>query len=348
MTQTRAWVGTMGLLVALAALGGCDRARPVADTASQTPEAAAALAKARRSALWRPRNPEVQLALGKAAYDASLYNDAYAAYRRAVTLAPSNPKAALGMAEVSAKLHNPGEALEWIGRVRVLQPGNTEVLQLEGRMLLLAGRFEEATAALQRAVAAQPDSGANWLNLASAYAVRGRDLEAVAAARRAVARRPDEPVAHLALAGHLQRIRQLPEAEREYRTVLRLDHANAAAMTSLAQLLLDQKRNLEEARLLATKACDSDAERPRAAVIAAWIMHLQGKTARGAEELRKLINSNPHNPEAWTKLAIMLRALGDDQKADEVERKGKAFVPPTGQMRGYADDRNGAPVPAHD
>jgi len=344
--RPRLVAASLGLLAALA-LAGCQKDQPSAG-GGLAPKLGQRLARARRDAFWHPRRLAAQLALGQAAYEAGMHNDAYAAYREAVTIEPGSYDACLGMALVNAGLHDPSEALDWAKRADGVRPGRPEVLQLQGRMLLLSGRFDDAAATLRRALAARPDSAASWLSLSSVYAVQGRYGEAISAARQAVKLRPADAVTHMALAMHLQRAGQLRDAEGEYRTVLRTDPANAGAMTALAQVLLDQKRNLPEALQWAIKASDTATERAPATVIAAWIMHLRGDTRRAAGELLKLVNADPHNPEAWSKLALMLRALGEPDKAARAEQQARAYLRSASPLRAYVDRQDGGPEPAHE
>lgn len=343
----------IALAVVLAALlgTGCRPAAPpqlAAPEGESVQDVAQRLARARRAAFWRPHNPKVLVKLGQAYLDAGLFNDAYGAFRRAADADPKSFDACLGLAKANAKLHDPSEALDWLSRARVLDPQNLEAAQLEGRLLLMAGRFEKAVDTLRAAAASDPSSAATWLNLASAYAVQGRDDEAVAAAQHAVQAKPDSPTTHLAFAMLLRRARRLSEAEAEYRKTLDLAPKDPAAMVGLASLLVDQKRKLEEARQLATKATDDDAYRPEAAVVAAWAMHLQGDTRRAAGELAKLVDSNPHNPEAWKRLAIMLRQLGNKTAADEAAKRAAIYVSASNPVAAYADQKNGGPVRAKD
>jgi tetratricopeptide (TPR) repeat protein len=344
--RPRLLVASLGLLAALA-LAGCQRDQPAAG-AGLPPKLNQRLARARRDAFWHPRRLTAQVTLGQTAYEAGMYNDAYAAFHEAVTIDPGSYDACLGMALANAGLHDPSQALDWARRAAALRPGTPEVLQLQGRMLLLSGRFDAAAATLRRALAARPDSAASWLSLSSAYAVQGRYAEAISAARQAVKLRPDDAVPHMALAMHLQKAGQLRDAENEYRAVLRADPANAGAMTALAKVLLDQKRRLPEALQWAVKASDTATERAQATLIAAWIMHLQGDTRRAAVALGKLVGADPHNPEAWAKLALMLRALGEADKADAADREARAYLRPSSPVRAYVDRRDGGPEPAQE
>lgn len=332
----------------LLALGGCRPAPPAAqEQADKSPEQIRRnLNRALRGAWWHPRRADAQLALGDANFEAGFFNDAYAAYRRAAELDPQNLQACLGLARVNAKLRDPGEALDWLNRALRLEPRNSEALQLRGRLLLMAGRFDQAVDSLKQALAVEPANASTWLNLSSAYAAQGLDAEAVSASRQAVRLRPDSPIAQYAFGLQMHRLGQLTEAEAAFREVLRLDPKYAPAMVDLAQTLLDRKRKLEEARQLATAASDYDTVRNRAVVLAAWITYVQGDKTRAIQDLAKLVNDNPHSPEAWRKLAIMFRGIGDEERAKQSEEMSRIYVSSTNALRSYTERKGKGPQPA--
>lgn len=334
---------SVALSGALLLLNGCGGARPGAQPDSAD-DRQRALRAARWRVLWHPGDLEALLALGDVSYELRAYNDAYAAYRRAVALAPDSLAACVGMARTCAMLHDPGEALSWIRRAERLAPNDPELTDLRGRMLLLAGRLDEAVAVLQRATQVSPRRVASYLNLASAYATLGRHDEAVHQAQSAVALAPDDPITHLALAMHLDRAGRGEAAEKHYRRALKLDPASAAAKLALAQNLVARQRRLGEARQLALAAAKAEAQRAEAAVTAAWASHLQGDTETGANELAAFLQRSPHHPEAWRKLVALIRVLrdralarGDDSTAKVLEERAQAAERDSRQFIGIAE-----------
>ena len=70
-----------------------------------------------------------------------------------------------------------------------------------------------------------------------------------------------------------------------------------------------------------------ESERADASVLAAWILHLQGDDARAADELTKIVNTMPQHPEAWQKVALMMRRLGHKEQAEQAEKMAQQFLP---------------------
>ncbi|MEN6548942.1 MAG: tetratricopeptide repeat protein [Armatimonadia bacterium] len=329
MSQRAALV-IAALLVGLVCGAGCQKSEPPQASGPSVLQTKAALRQFRQAqarALHRPKDLQAQLALGKIAYEQGHYNDAYRGYQQAVILDANNADAVIGMAKTNLKLHEPVQGLDWVRRAQRLKPNDRELAELEARMHLLSGRSDAAIALFKRAVALDPGRVSTRLNLASAYALLNQDAEAVAVARQAVAVAPDNATAQYALGRFLDKAGDLAGAEAAYRQALKRDPKHAPAMLALAEALVAQGRRLEEARQLAVKASQLQSDRSESAVLAAWILHLQGDDRTAATDLIKIVNTMPQDPEAWTKLAVILRGIGKNEEAARAERMAKQFIP---------------------
>lgn len=91
-------------------------------------------------------------------------------------------------------------------------------------------------ARLRRSLAANPYDAASWHNLAAAEGDLGRAAESEAAARRAIALGIAAPETRLVLAGALQDLNRLDEAELMFEEALALRPSYAEAHRNLAQL----------------------------------------------------------------------------------------------------------------
>ena len=321
------------ILLALMAGLGCSHKQeetpsPQAGT-EQSPAVMKALRHAQLRAQRRPRDLAAQLQAGQLSYDSGQYNAAYRAYRQAAEADPKNFEAMVGLARTNLKLLSPTQGLDWVGRARRIKPNDRDLVELEARLNLLAGRIDPALAGFKRATELGPSLASTWLNLASTHGIVREYPQAVAAAQQAVRVTPTSATAHFALGHFLDRNGDKAGAEAEYRRALQLDAKDAAPMVALARLLVGQNRGLTEARTLAIKASQLQADRADAAIIAAWVLHLQGEDRKAGDELIKIVNSMPQTPEAWDKLAVVLRRLGKTPEADRAERTGREFRPAT-------------------
>jgi tetratricopeptide (TPR) repeat protein len=318
----------LAMMMIVTVIGGCQKEeKEQALTRRQSAAVTRRFAQAQSRARHRTNDPAAQIALGSLALQQAAYNDAYRAYRRAAELDPSSYEALVGLAQTNLKLQNPTEGLDWLLRAKKLKPSDPELKDLEARLLLINGNFDKSIAAFEAAVRMNPKRVTTWLNLASAYALMNRPLDAVRTAREAVKADPLDSAPQFALGRHLERAKDLAGAETAYRKALSLDAGNPAVMTSLARLLVKQNRRLEEARQIAIKASQLQADRVDAAVTAAWVLHLQGDDRKCANELIKLVNASPQNPEAWQKLSTVLTNLGKTVEAAKAADMAKRFIP---------------------
>lgn len=319
------------MLMALPALWvglACDRETSTdpAAGAEVSPKAQKALRRAQARALRRPGDLQAQLAAGKTSYDSGLYHDAFRAYQQAVTIDPHNYEAMAGMARTNLKLLNPTQGLDWVERARQVKPQDVELVDMQARLYLLSGKMEQAIGTFRQSTRLAPERPGSWLNLASAHAITRQYPSAVAAARQAVKIAPNSADAHFILGRYSEKNGDRATAQSEYRAALKLDPNHVSTRIALAELLMKDKQKLDEARQLLVKASQLQENRPDAPVLAAWVLHLQGEHRDAADELVKVVNTTPQNADAWARLAVVLRKLGNTDQAKRAETMAKQFL----------------------
>jgi len=102
-----------------------------------------------------------------------------------------------------------------------------------------AGRYAEAIAAYEEALAARPDYAACWVNLTLAFLKRNRPDDAVRAAERAVSLVPQAGPAHFHLAGALSVKGRWNEAVTEYVRASSLDRVQFLGLLLAGNLCMD-------------------------------------------------------------------------------------------------------------
>ncbi len=117
--------------------------------------------------------------LRRRAFDAASH---YA--RRAVDLAPDDPRAHLVLARILARMGRPGRALEILVRAAALAPDDFKVQYRAGRFCLSVGPAA-AIAPFERALALSPDNGPAHLGLGAALAAKRNFAAAARVSRRA-------------------------------------------------------------------------------------------------------------------------------------------------------------------
>jgi tetratricopeptide (TPR) repeat protein/opacity protein-like surface antigen len=105
-------------------------------------------------------------------------------------------------------------------------------------VLLNVGRVEEAEAAIERALALDPEAGEALAQRAIIHVVQNRKQDALADARRAVELNPESSAARIALSYALQAAFQLEEARAVLREAVERNPEDALAWARLAELEL--------------------------------------------------------------------------------------------------------------
>lgn len=131
------------------------------------------IALRRKLAETVPADWRVQFDWGQALIGSRKFDEAAAAYQKAVAL---NPKAgaaynSLGYAQLSQNRHD--EAIAAFKRYAEINPTEPNAADSLGEALLRAGRFAESEAAFQQALAISPGFFTAWEGIAKARAMRG-------------------------------------------------------------------------------------------------------------------------------------------------------------------------------
>jgi Flp pilus assembly protein TadD len=147
--------------------------------------------EARKSAQIAPATAQL-LARARAEERSRRYDRARSLYRQAAREAPDRPSAARAWRELA-------------------------------RALLFWGEFDQAEAALRRAVESDPEEASAWHDLGVVRARRGDSAGAERSLRRAIDLAPREPRPRIALAALLVNQRRWPEALRQYRALETMD-----------------------------------------------------------------------------------------------------------------------------
>ena len=143
-------------------------------------------------------------------------------------------KSPLKMAAARAGSGAWAEAGRLLGQPAGPQPFGYHAIR--GLSLFAAERYDEAAAALEQALAAQPDSAPTAFFLGWVRASSGKQAEAVTAWRNAILSDPQMISAYLALAEIYTRQQHLELARQVLTEGLRLNPASAELKAKLAQI----------------------------------------------------------------------------------------------------------------
>jgi len=152
-----------------------------------------ALARARLAVTQAPDEAEAHLGLGNALLSRGRPREALGCYQRALELRPAWAPALTNLGVVLKDLGQIDEAHEIQAFVCAHYPDFVTGFTNLGFILQRLGRFAEAVEPFRRAVTLDPAAGGAWANLGQALQQARREDEAAAAFTRAVTLAPDHP-----------------------------------------------------------------------------------------------------------------------------------------------------------
>ena len=230
-------------------------------------------------------DPDAQIVLAEAYEGQKEPQQAYAALSRAIQYAPGNERAYSAMALFASEHQNNRFALEVLDKGLKNVPASSTLLLQRGILLALEGDRENAERTLRSAAALKPSWALPLLSVGILQLESARLDEAAATFQQATGTWPRDESAH-----YLYGLTLTRKGDEGSRT---------AAMTALA-------------RALALNPNDA-----RARILLGQTYVTAGRTQDGVRELRRGLQSDPHNPTALYQLSLACRKLGQAAEADK-------------------------------
>jgi serine/threonine-protein kinase len=224
---------------------------------------------------------------GLALAEMGRWDEAVAAYRKALDLKPDIAEAHNNLGALLAEQDKAAEAEKEYQEALRISPDLSEAYVGLGNLLAAQGKPVEAGQEYREALRLKPDYAEAHTSLGILLAAQGKAAEAEGEFREAIRLRPDYPVAHYNLGALLARQGKAAEAEREYREALRLQPDDPKAHFKLGNEL-----------------------------------RAKGRTDEAVAEYRKAIELRPDYAEAHCNLGFALQAQGRFAEAVIAFRRG--------------------------
>ena len=255
--------------------------------------------------------------LGTALSRVGRLDDAAAAYRRALELAPGDAEAREGLEGVAGVLAESDEALaraaelQRAGRVDqalrlyreilAARPAHVDALNLCGVALVQTDQATEALPLLRRAAAAAGDRADVHYNLGGALRALGRFADAAAAYGRALAIDPEDPQSLNNLGVVLSELDEYESAEVALRNAVAIDGDYAEAHNNLGAVLTELGRP-EEAMTAVNRAFELRPDFAGAHNNLGRALRDSGRIDEAAAAFFRAIASEPDRGEAYGNL----------------------------------------------
>lgn len=243
-------------------------------------------------------------------------------YEQAVTRDPQHLIALRNYATVLTAAGRHTQAEDVVRRALEVAPEDPKSLNNLGDILITLGRASAAIPVLNQSLSYDPDSPEALQNLARAYGDVGDRPRGIEAARQSIRVRPDFAPAHNTLANLLMAQNDFAAAEQEFLSALALDPSNAIAHYNYASLLAGSRR-FEEAERQLTEAVRLS---PNMAVAHRNLGNLQGMrglTAAAERSFQRALEIDPNDAETHFNLG---NAQASRQRLQEAERSYRRAV----------------------
>lgn len=135
-------------------------------------------------------------------------------------------------------------ALALVDKQLAQAPNDSEVLAWRARVLLWAGRLDEAESQWKQVLAVAPNDPDNWMGIAGVYSRRGSPRQALEALDKAAQLDSKRADAHIARARALLALHEPNQAELEFRRAAQLDPSSTDAKSGLLSLRAAPKHQL--------------------------------------------------------------------------------------------------------
>jgi tetratricopeptide (TPR) repeat protein len=287
----------------------------------------AAIAEAQQGAFLNPKSPYVQFAVGKIFEAAGNYDQASAAYQRALESDPGFGAARLAQLQADIARGKVGNTVADLKRLSAEMQTSGEAQLLVGEQLLRKNEFTDAVPVLEHATRLLPGSATGWALLGTAYNFNRRTDEAANAFKKAVELAPTNTGYRTTLGLMLGMTGQHEAGAAELKKVVATPgYKEAAGWVNLGWIYRNMKPPRSEESIAAyKKALELDPKEEQAALGLGWAASYTKNWDEAIAAFNKAIQIEPKTAgEAYNGIAWSHFFKKDFAKAKEFGEKAVA------------------------
>jgi tetratricopeptide (TPR) repeat protein len=254
-----------------------------------------------------PGNPTLYVNLGQANWKNGDFQQAYDAFKQALTLAPASAKAHNWMGAFLMGRGNLPDAISELRKAVSLDPRYARAYTNLGSALAKSSDLAGAVAAFQKALALEPNNWTAHLNLGLALRENGDSAGALVHLRRVVQAQPKNPTVQCELGQTLRQNGDLSAAATAFERALEIDPEMREAYYGLGFTLKQQAAAARKGAALPPASSE-------------YLREAQGAMANGdlsaaKEQLLKAVSEDEGDGDAHNLLGYILGQQGDTASA---------------------------------
>jgi tetratricopeptide (TPR) repeat protein len=241
---------------------------------------------------------------------------------RALQRNPQDPFLVIQLENIEFDLQNFDRALELVDQAMALLPRSALLITKKANLLLLFNRPNEAEALLLNSTRTDPYFFSPWPLLVRTWKKTGQLSKGKHILETQLASMPGNNYLRMAYASLLLHSGDTGAAEREWRTILRGDPANAAALEQLVKSFRQGGREAEAETLMAESSIAQPRNYENNARLA-QIYSAKGDREKMVTYLRAMTESGPVDTSLYLELAQQLADLNQGPDALVYARRGR-------------------------
>jgi Flp pilus assembly protein TadD len=286
-----------------------------------------AIAQAQQGAFLNPRNPVVQVAVGRIFEAANNFDQATSAYKRALEADPGYVPARSALLKLMVLRGELDAALAEAEKLVKDAPENAEAQLVRGRILLRKGEFGEAVSPLEQAAKFDPQNAEAHALLGTAYQYTRESDNALEAYRKAVQLAPQNTDYRSTYGLLLALNKKYDEGVAELKKVVATPgYKEAAAWVNLGWVYRNMEpSNAPESIAAYTRSLEIDPKNEQAALGLGWAHSYQRNYDQAIAAFQKAIQLDPKTAgEALNGIAWSYLFKKDVAQAKVFAEKAKA------------------------
>ncbi|HUE46204.1 MAG TPA: sulfotransferase [Aestuariivirgaceae bacterium] len=273
-----------------------------------------------------PDNADAWYNLGQVARERNVLERAVRLFRKALALDPQFPNAAYGLGEALYVQEKAEEALPWLDAAVRMSPDDAEIIHVRALTLDRLGRDREAREAYQQVLRLQPDHVNANLNMAALMARTADPLESLALLDRVEALGGVPPAGYAVAARLLHFIGEDERALAYVEKAMQTGGNNVHAMLTHADILSDAG-DFDSAEAELRKVLEINKDDPQAYYGLALLKRLGPKAERGLlRHVRDRSDSAPGRSAALFALYHLYDQAGDAPRAFDMLSAANALA----------------------
>lgn len=226
------------------------------------------------------------------------------------------------------------KALEFLAKIPSEDRNFQRATSFRIHLLIDAGRHDEAEKLIRRQQKAFPDDSDYWLLDATLHQERGDLQGARKVLETAVERWPKDTELLYSLGIALDKLDLRDEGIAVMERIIGLDPEHADALNYVGYTLADERRDLDRALVLITKALEVEPDSGYIIDSLAWLHYRKGEFAQAWEEIRRAVERVADDPIIWEHYGDVAKAAGRLDKAREGYRNSLEIDPDNESARG--------------